>query len=269
MKNYTLKNFFGLLAFILTITSITGMIETKDAFASEHYNIEITQGDLNKNDLQTSNEIEVIDKSTNDSSPIIQIEKEEIDLKARMQYDLNSETLNVHGSYTDDKGKLVKKQYFATVERLGREEYEAKFIDKHTGEVVTYNSLKAKSSAWPLVIVAAVAKYGIKHAIKKYGKKATQNAVKTKSFGKVLPYIAKLDANKRKHILVTKHNWHKVTKNDWNNVSKVMSHVMRHGKESTYKKSAYQKTLNMNGHTVVVTYSRKNGQIKVSNGWVR
>ncbi|MDN8777081.1 SAR2788 family putative toxin, partial [Staphylococcus aureus] len=79
------------------------------------------------------------------------------------------------------------------------EEYEATFIDKDTGEIIKYNSIEAKSSAWPLIILAAVARYGVKYAVKKYGKKATQNAIKTKSFGKVLPSIANLGANKRKH----------------------------------------------------------------------
>ncbi|MCE3370425.1 polymorphic toxin type 35 domain-containing protein, partial [Staphylococcus aureus] len=35
------------------------------------------------------------------------------------------------------------------------------------------------------------------------------------------------------------------------------------------KKSAYQKTLVMSGRTVVITYTRKNGNIYISNGWVK
>lgn len=47
-----------------------------------------------------------------------------------------------------------------------------------------------------------------------------------------------------------------------------MSHVMRYGKEEPYKKDGRQKILNMNGHTVTVTFVRKNGKIHISNGWV-
>ncbi len=54
----------------------------------------------------------------------------------------------------------------------------------------------------------------------KHMKKATQTAIKTKSFGKVLPSVANLGVNKRKHILASKHNWNKVTKNNWKDVSK-------------------------------------------------
>ncbi len=65
----------------------------------------------------------------------------------------------------------------------------------------------------------------------------------------------------------SKHNWHKVTKNNWNEVSKVISHVMRYGKESSYN-SVRKKTLKMNGHTVTVTFTRIRGQIKISDAWV-
>jgi hypothetical protein len=39
---------------------------------------------------------------------------------------------------------------------------------------------------------------------------------------------------------------------------------MRHGKQNKDNKKA----LNMSGRSVVVTYTRKNGNIYVSNGWV-
>lgn len=46
-----------------------------------------------------------------------------------------------------------------------------------------------------------------------------------------------------------------------------MSHVMRHGKEGPYK-GVRKKTLKMRGETVTVTFTRINGKIKISNGWV-
>lgn len=66
-----------------------------------------------------------------------------------------------------------------------------------------------------------------------------------------------------------KHAWHLVTKNNnWDDVSKVISHVMRNGTESPYRSTALKKTLNMNGHTVTVTFVRKNGNTHISNAWV-
>lgn len=65
----------------------------------------------------------------------------------------------------------------------------------------------------------------------------------------------------------SKHNWNKVTKANWSNVSKVISHVMRNGKESAYK-SVRKKTLKMSGKTVTVTFKRVKGKIKISDAWV-
>ncbi|HDC3832254.1 TPA: MafB-like protein [Staphylococcus aureus] len=269
MKNYTLKNFIRILVLVLTITSVTGVIETRNVNASETSYKEITQEDLHKNNLQNPNEVKNIDKTSTNSKPTIELTKEDIDLKANIQYDLNTNSMDVKGRYVDENGKLINKDYDVFVKQFENTEYEATFIDKETGEIIKFNSIEAKSSALPLVILAAVARYGINYAIKTYGKKATQTAIKTKSFGKVLPSVANLGANKRKHILASKHNWNKVTKNNWKDVSKVMSHVMRYGKQSRYKKSAYQKTLVMSGRTVVITYTRKNGNIYISNGWVK
>ncbi|MDP4448308.1 SAR2788 family putative toxin [Staphylococcus hyicus] len=267
MKIKLFKLFVSFLAIVITITSVTSLFES-NVNANNTNEKTLTQKDLNRNKLNNGNEIELNDKTLNNSQPNLQLVKEDIDLKANIQYDTYSDTMHVTGSFVDDNGSYINKNYNVLINQLKDDEFEAIFEDVNTGEVIKYNSLHAKSSAWPLIIIAAVARYGIKYAIKKYGKKATQNAVKTKSYGKVLPSISRLDANKRRHILASKHNWHKVTKADWNNVSKVMSHVMRHGKEQSHK-GVRQKVLNMNGRTVVVTFVRKNGQIKVSNGWVR
>lgn len=90
--------------------------------------------------------------------------------------------MDVEGSYIDENGKSINKKYNVLIDQLENEEYKATFIDKDTDEVIKYNSIEAKSSAWPLIILAAVARYGVKYAVKKYGKKTTQNAIKTKSF---------------------------------------------------------------------------------------
>ncbi|HCX9443511.1 TPA: MafB-like protein, partial [Staphylococcus aureus] len=64
MKNYTLKNFIRILVLVLTITSVTGVIETRNVNASETSYKEITQEDLHKNNLQNPNEVKIIDKTS-------------------------------------------------------------------------------------------------------------------------------------------------------------------------------------------------------------
>lgn len=155
MKNYTLKNFIRILALILTITSVTGLIETRNVNASENSSNEITQEDLHKNNLQNPNEAEIIDKTNNDADPVIELAKEDIDLKANIQYDLDTDTMDVKGRYIDENGKSINKKYNVLIDQLENEEYEATFIDKDTGEIIKYNSIEAKSFAWPLIIISS------------------------------------------------------------------------------------------------------------------
>ncbi|MFI3132235.1 SAR2788 family putative toxin, partial [Mammaliicoccus sciuri] len=120
MKNYTLKNFIRILALILTITSVTGLIETRNVNASETSSNEITQEDLHKNNLQNPNEVEIIDKTNNDADadPVIELAKEDIDLKANIQYDLDTDTMDVKGSYIDENGKSINKKYNVLIDQL-------------------------------------------------------------------------------------------------------------------------------------------------------
>lgn len=72
--------------------------------------------------------------------------------------------MDVKVNYIDENGKSINKQYNILIDQLENEEYEATFIDKDTGEVTKYNSIEAKSSVWPLIILAAVVRYGLKYA---------------------------------------------------------------------------------------------------------
>jgi hypothetical protein len=88
---------------------------------------------------------------------------------------------------------------------------------------------------------------------------------------KIIQEVSDLGPNKVNHILKDKHLWGNVVNsaNDWNQVSKVMSKVMEQGVEGPYK-DVFSKTLDVNGHTVEVTYTKlSNGIIKISDAWVR
>ncbi len=178
-----------------------------------------------------------------------------------------TEDINVSGEVKDENGETTYQNYDVIVHDVEGEKFIATFIDTESGDTVEIDTTQMTASALPIIIVAAVARYGISYAIKKYGKKAAQSAIKSKSYGKVLTSVSRLNANSRSHILASKHNWNKVTGNNWSDVSKVMSHVMRNGKESAYKK-VRKKTLSMSGKTVTVTFTRKNGKVYISNGWV-
>ncbi|HHW37559.1 MAG TPA: hypothetical protein GXX18_10035, partial [Bacillales bacterium] len=105
------------------------------------------------------------------------------------------------------------------------------------------------------------------------GKYVRETVIKWVKKGKVkvMPEVSSLGTNKINHILQDKHAWGRVVKNkrNWDEVSKVISNVMRHGKESSYK-SVRMKSMKVNGSTVEVTFIRmKDGTIKISDAWVK
>lgn len=196
-----------------------------------------------------------------------EIETEDFTVSTDVEYSLDDGFITVDGIY-EDNGERFTQSFDVIAHHVDGEEFIATFIDQETGEIYDINTIEAQASAWPAIIIAIVARYGINYAIKKYGKKQVTNVITKHSYGKVLSCVSKLDKNKINHIMQSKHNWNKVTKNGkWDEVSQVISHVMRYGTESSYK-SVKKKTLKMNNHTVVVTFKRVNGEIKISNEWV-
>lgn len=183
-------------------------------------------------------------------------------------YNVDENKITVTSNVIDENGNETSQEFQIAVNNIHTEDMIITFINSESGEVYEYNPTVAEASALPLVIIATVARYGIQYAIKKYGKTVVQNTIKSKSYDTVLSSVKSLSANKISHIMAPKHAWHLVTKNNnWDDISKVISHVMRNGTESTYG-SALQKTLNMNGHTVTVTFVRNNGKTFISNAWV-
>ncbi len=64
--------------------------------------------------------------------------------------------------------------------------------------------------------------------------------------------------------------WGKVVRNpkDWNDVSKVISTVLKKGRESRYK-SVRKKIYKIKKKTVVVTFKRSGEKKYISDAWVR
>lgn len=79
------------------------------------------------------------------------------------------------------------------------------------------------------------------------------------------------DANKKDHILQTKHNWNKFNKEpNWNNVAPILVKVLKEGTEKWERSSIYLRTLVYKGETVVVRFVKDaDGLVKyISTAWV-
>lgn len=255
-------------ALVIPMFANYSLVSAEEAPAPEYIDDEVIEDNIIESEtLDNGLEVEVTENTQNEV--VLQTEHTvgETEVDVNIEMDKETEDINVSGEVIDENGESIYQNYDVIVHDVEGDKFIATFIDTESGDMVEVDTTQMTASALPIIIVAAVARYGISYAIKKYGKKAAQNAVKSKSYGKVLTSVSRLDANKRKHILAGKHNWGKVTGNNWSDVSKVMSHVMREGKESAYKK-VRKKTLKMSGKTVTVTFTRKNGKVYISNGWV-
>ncbi|SHH70566.1 SAR2788 family putative toxin [Virgibacillus chiguensis] len=258
------KGFITIIIATLFLQLFSGIQIAKAEENSEYINGDSIETETLDNGL----ELEVVEKT--EDTVVVETEHiaGETEVFVEIDMDRETENINVSGEVINEEGQLVSQNYDVVVHDVEGDNFVATFIDIETEDIIDIDTTEMSASALPIVIVAAVARYGIKYAIKKYGKKAAKYAVSSRSYGKVLSSVSKLSANKRKHILASKHNWSKVTGNNWSDVSKVMSHVMRYGKESAYK-SVRKKTLKMSGRTVTVTFKRANGKIYISNGWVK
>ncbi len=92
--------------------------------------------------------------------------------------------MEVKGSYIVENGESINKKFNVLINQLENEEYEATFIDKDTSEIIKHNSIEAKSSAWPLIILAAVARYGVKYAVKNMERAQLKTLLKLKALVK-------------------------------------------------------------------------------------
>jgi len=72
------------------------------------------------------------------------------------------------------------------------------------------------------------------------------------------------------HILHSKHNWNRLVpdpKNNFDKVVAIITYVLTYGKEEPYK-SVSQRTMEICGEIVTVTYKIVDGIIKISDAWV-
>ncbi|MGI5189548.1 SAR2788 family putative toxin [Promicromonospora sp. CA-289599] len=146
---------------------------------------------------------------------------------------------------------------------MGGEDFVATLRVAETGETLTINTTMAQQQAVPvLVLLGILARFGIKHIIKWYGKQQIKKAVKSY----LLNSISKA---KWTHIMAPKHKWGSVGAKSREQVADLMGRAMAEGSHKAYGSSgkAMVAVWKHKGKTIEVTYSKSTG--KVSNGWVK
>ncbi|HHD0146075.1 TPA: SAR2788 family putative toxin [Staphylococcus aureus] len=107
------------------------------------------------------------------------INNNEINLDTVLTNDFNAGDINLSGKISNvEESKQV--DYTIDLTYADEEDIAGFLIDNSTGEEHEFDTRLAEASAAPLVVVAVMAaRYGIQWAIKKYGKKAVNNAIKS------------------------------------------------------------------------------------------
>ncbi|WP_108919800.1 SAR2788 family putative toxin [Staphylococcus aureus] len=107
------------------------------------------------------------------------INNNEINLDTVLTNDFNAGDINLSGKISNvEESKQV--DYTIDLTYADEEDIAGFLKDNSTGEEHEFDTRLAEASAAPLVVVAVMAaRYGIQWAIKKYGKKAVNNAIKS------------------------------------------------------------------------------------------
>lgn len=110
------------------------------------------------------------------------LETDEINIHVNTEIDIDTGDIFILSETEDEYGNIIINEYELLIEEVGNEVFKAELIDVVTGEIYTIDTTEVAASAVPLVIIAIhVARFGLKYAIKKYGKSVVTNA--TKKYG--------------------------------------------------------------------------------------
>ncbi|MGE0009974.1 MAG: polymorphic toxin type 35 domain-containing protein [Candidatus Babeliales bacterium] len=108
--------------------------------------------------------------------------------------------------------------------------------------------------------------------IQKYLKHPYQAKYKVniKSVERIAKKVARLDFNKRRHILQVKHAWDRlvVDPNDWDAVARIITKVMKEGRVEK-KFNHFIKYAEIFGERVEVQYIVKHNKTMISDAWIR
>lgn len=159
------------------------------AYSESNHNTmeEINQVDVNEAEEvaeevigEGTNDIE-IESTTEDDIGIIDttIESEDTTVESTLEVDLENDDMSITTEIQDENGDVLQQDFDVIVTEIDGEDFTAVLIDPESGEEYEINTTELQASWAPLVLIAIhVARYGIKYAIKKYGKSVANKAVK-------------------------------------------------------------------------------------------
>jgi hypothetical protein len=197
------------ISLILVLAILVSTVLPSFSYASENTNEDFTRevkmSSAEASELNISEDVEITEKHSTETGVIeTTISNDELDVDAVLETEFETGEIIYKGTIDDGNGTHevdfdIKLTYVNDEEDFG-----AIFTDNITGVQYTYDSQYAEASIAPLIIIgAAVARFGIKYAIKKYGKKAVNKAIKSSS-GKAASGIKRSLLNDKGYVIISK-----------------------------------------------------------------
>lgn len=124
--------------------------------------------------LASEGDVEEVIFSIGDSSYVDStLKNEEVYINSLLEYNEKSDIILVNATLSDEYGNNLNKTFDVKILEFHNEEnFKASFVDQETGEEYLYDSAELTASAWPVVavVVAFIAKQGLKKALSKWSK---------------------------------------------------------------------------------------------------
>ena len=170
MKRTIFKTFVSVIAFAVLFSGFGNMQAEADNSMIKK-NTEVTD---------TLSDADVIESKSGEVSQInTSINDEEISLDTTLTNNFNTGEIKLNGKISNSE-EVENVDYAIDLTYADENDIAGFLIDNKTGEEHQFDTRLSEASAVPLVVVAVMAaRYGIKWAIKKYGKKAVNKAVKS------------------------------------------------------------------------------------------
>ncbi|NPC90766.1 hypothetical protein HOO54_05025 [Bacillus sp. WMMC1349] len=192
------------------------------------------------NNVEINSEIDG-DKATVETD----IATDDLSVDGELELDLETGDMVVTAEAENESGELPQKEFEVQLHEVDGDDFTATLKDVETGEEFEVNTTQLQASWYPVIIIAIhVARYGIKYAMKKFGKTAVKKA--TKKYGKKATAKDLKKLKFRNADLFDEH--YKKHKREYGNISK-----------SKYLKKAQALAGTTGKH--ILTKKRKNGDI--------
>lgn len=192
----------GVLPGIASAESNESKIESDNKFIGVEENTnDVYEVDIEKEfgvDLEENIEM-AVEENQDEVNVTTELETENGNVQTDMNINEETGEIKVTGITELENGEKEINNYNVLIEEIEGTDFKATFVDQKTGEYYKISTIEAQASIVPAIIIGVVAKFGIKWAIKKYGKKLIIKTFKKTAIKQAIKKVSKFSVS-NKHL---------------------------------------------------------------------